>query len=153
MPRPALLLVIFAGLAPVAMVWVRKTRKERARERNAPAQRLKSLLLAGFLGFALGVGVMSTGNLGSNGRVTGTGFLVAIVFGLVAMYGAHRARLRYGKPLFTRQHGQTQGKYLPVSTDRQICNRCGRMRFYDRQPDCECGGKFEDFEEWKWVRD
>jgi len=43
-------------------MWVRKSPKEIAKERNTPWRRLSSLMLAGFFGFGLGIAVISGGH-------------------------------------------------------------------------------------------
>ena len=34
-----------------------------------------------------------------------------------------------------------------------ICDSCHRVKDRDCEKSCECGGKFEDFQLWKWVDD
>ena len=34
-----------------------------------------------------------------------------------------------------------------------MCDRCYRTKNVDGKHTCECGGKFDDFDNWKWVDD
>jgi hypothetical protein len=34
-----------------------------------------------------------------------------------------------------------------------ICNKCHRVKHRDRDGACECGGNFEDFDNWTWIED
>ena len=38
-----------------------------------------------------------------------------------------------------------------VRVDVVICDTCHRVKRRDRDGRCECGGKFDDFENWTWV--
>ena len=34
-----------------------------------------------------------------------------------------------------------------------ICNSCHKIRIRTAEKKCECGGTFEPFENWEWVKD
>ena len=34
-----------------------------------------------------------------------------------------------------------------------MCNTCYRVKHVDGKDSCECGGKFEDFDTWKWEKE
>ncbi len=136
-------------------MWVRKTPEEIAKERNTLWRRLSSLMMAAFLGFGLSIALMSGGRYGPHHPITSAGFLLAVAVGLIAMVAAYLAQLRFGKPLFSRYCGQPSGgRYSPPGYEgSQICDTCHRVRPYDPQQVCDCGGKFEDLDDWKWVED
>jgi ribosomal protein L37E len=33
-----------------------------------------------------------------------------------------------------------------------VCPECGKTKFQDSQPDCDCGGHFENIKTMKWVK-
>jgi hypothetical protein len=133
-------------------MWVRKTPTEIIMERHEPRhrlfsawRRLSNLMPAGLLGFCLGIAVSGEGGgrYGPGKPITSTGVLVGATFGLLAMIAARLRQRRFRKPLFFR----------PWQGRSQICGTCHQLRPYDRHPDCDCGGKFEDSDDWKWVED
>jgi hypothetical protein len=32
-----------------------------------------------------------------------------------------------------------------------ICSKCHRVKYLDQETTCECGGTFENFDNWTWV--
>lgn len=38
-----------------------------------------------------------------------------------------------------------------VRVDVVMCDTCHRVKRRDREGCCECGGKFDDFDNWTWI--
>ena len=38
-----------------------------------------------------------------------------------------------------------------VSRDVVMCDICHRVKRRDSETECECGGKFGEFDDWKWI--
>jgi hypothetical protein len=68
-------------------------------------------------------------------RVAIFSFIIAII--------AYLRQLWFGKPIIPLMD---QSKVL-------ICNKCFRVKSPDGKQSCDCGGKLEDFNLWKWVDD
>jgi hypothetical protein len=45
------------------------------------------------------------------------------------------------------------GRKILAGAKTMICNTCYRAKRQDREDRCECGGEFEDFDNWTWVDD
>jgi hypothetical protein len=73
-----------------------------------------------------------------------SGFIIAFIcFGVLSYVG----QIFTGNPLL-----------LPLdfsggSVRTVICNTCHRTKTEDKARLCECGGTFEPFENWRWVKD
>ncbi len=42
-------------------------------------------------------------------------------------------------------------KIDPFAIDIVICNKCHNVKHRDSNDKCECGGTFEDFDNWTWI--
>jgi hypothetical protein len=40
-----------------------------------------------------------------------------------------------------------------VECDVVMCDTCHRVKQRDRETTCECGGKFDDFDNWTWIEE
>ncbi|MGA2062160.1 MAG: hypothetical protein ABSG67_16875 [Thermoguttaceae bacterium] len=47
----------------------------------------------------------------------------------------------YGKHIFS---------IMSQSNNVLICEKCFKVKAFDGQQSCDCGGKFENFDLWKW---
>ena len=43
--------------------------------------------------------------------------------------------------------------FLEYPSNVQICDKCFRVKSSNGQQCCECGGNFDDFNNWKWIDD
>ena len=143
-------------------MWVRKTAGEILKERSTLWKRLPSLMLAGFFGFCVGISATCGGGGGGRyggpyqpGKFTWPGVLIAVVLGGLAMLYAHVVQMRFREKMFAnRCRSLFRGGILPPKNlGVQICNTCHQTKLYDRQSDCDCGGKFENIDDWKLVDD
>jgi len=68
---------------------------------------------------------------------------VAAKVSILATIVAYVCQVLFGKPIMS----------LLFSSNVCVCNKCYRVKSPDGQQSCACGGRFEDFELWKWVDD
>jgi hypothetical protein len=72
-------------------------------------------------------------------EILSTALLFAVIAGLVV----YVLQLAIGRPLSPFEFG---AKVV-------ICDTCYRVKRRDSDEKCECGGMFEDFENWTWIED
>ena len=63
--------------------------------------------------------------------------------GLFLFFVVYLWQILAGKPFFPLMY---LSKIL-------ICNKCFKVKRSDGNQSCDCGGKFEDFDLWKWVEE
>lgn len=136
-------------------MWVRKTDEQKAKERrrlwfsfSGPAL----LFIGGFLAVVVKVLIGSHPPARSSNwpgswsqifpRLVVAIVLFAACIGIVVALSGYILQLILGR------------KILGVGGAKVVmCNTCYRVKRRDRENQCECGGEFEDFDNWTWVDD
>lgn len=139
---------------PDPSMWIRKTLEEIENECHKPWLALGGPALISFLSFVgsfiMGLVGPFVDESGNNWTTTGPttwpeavqhSIRLALVIGIVAFPCAYLYQLLSGRRLFS------------ISREVQICDGCYRVKSPDGEQVCDCGGKFEDLELWKWVND
>jgi hypothetical protein len=129
-------------------MWVHKTTKEIADQRRklwfAFGGPFFILILVFFCGVIKDMaGLYKAGHSPSREFTLGQILSFASGFAVSAAIVTYLCQLLFGRPLLSLME---KSKVL-------ICDKCFRMKNSDGQQSCECGGKFEDFDLWKWIDD
>ena len=126
-------------------MWVRKTKDEVAQDRNRVRLEFGWPLLWGLFVF---VGTFFRSVIAAerwSKAVSSSICLGAIVSVVVYLY-----RLCFGK----RKGAVLGGKlFVWVDCDAWICSKCHSVKHPRGSVFCECGGRFEPIETWKWVEE
>jgi hypothetical protein len=70
-------------------------------------------------------------------------FVVAAAVATMAAIVGYGLQIIFGRRLFS----------LVPGPKVDMCDTCHRVKRRDTESTCECGGSFEDIEEWTWVDD
>ena len=127
-------------------MWIRKSSEEITKERRASRLSLKRPALW-FVGlFVIGIVEAFRGPYRNTQRwQTPTWSETLIVSTIFASMGAV---VRYMLQLLTLRNEDP----LRLNGSKvMICNSCYQTKHVDGKDTCECSGKFEDFDTWKWV--
>ena len=141
-------------MTPSPIVWMRKTVDELDSECHRPWLAFGGPAAVSFLAF---IGSFVMGLVGPRnyygtqagatnppttwGEALATSALRALVMAIAAFPCPYVYQLLAGRRLFS------------ISSKVEICNKCYRVKSSDGEEACSCGGRFEDFDLWKWVDD
>jgi hypothetical protein len=130
-------------------MWVRKTEKQVAGERQRLWLSFREPALLSLVVFSVSVLLAIEGPRYPppyNGRwpnmwreIFGGSAFMALVAGVAG----YVFQLVVGKTI------ASMGSYGKID----ICNACYRVKRRDRDNKCECGGEFENFDNWMWIDD
>jgi hypothetical protein len=128
-------------------MWVHKTLEDIAGERRKLWLAFGEPVIFALIVFVGGVIRVSTGPFLPTTHWFSS-WTQALVFvaemSLISAIITYLCQLWFGQPIFSLT--TYQSKIL-------ICNQCYRVKSSDGEQSCGCGGKFEDFDLWKWVYD
>ena len=65
--------------------------------------------------------------------------------------GAALIAATFAVVLYVLQLVLRSGDPLRLGSKLVMCDTCHRVKHFDRKDTCECGGKFEEFDNWTWI--
>ena len=125
-------------------MWVRKTHNDMACERRRLWFSLGGPIFCAIITFAC---CILKGFIGSIRQIsyTPSSWVDILVYcakiSIILAIIVYLVQLLFGKPLLS---------LLLYKSKVMICDKCFRLKNFDGQETCECGGKFENFDLWKW---
>src|SRR6185295_16857116 len=126
-------------------MWIRKTEEEIARERSRIWLSIKEPAVLFLICFFANLAVAMQGpRLRVSGRWPDTWHKMLFGSTIIAMIAAITG---YALQILRRKKLSSLTKYGKVV----ICNACHRVKHRDNESDCECGGKFDEFDNWTWI--
>lgn len=135
-------------------MWVRKNDRRVSKRAGRVWPFLRSSLVWFFLGFVLSVGITLRGPMRGVCNSWPTTWCDTLTF--AAQVGAVLAIVAFAFQLILQrrisffeclEEGDSSNAKVV------ICNECHRVKNRDRDDTCECGGSFEDFDDWTWIED
>jgi hypothetical protein len=125
-------------------MWVRKSEEQAARERDRAWRSFRDpAILAGFCFFGLLVSFARAPRFpGMHGP-----HLWSEILGFSTLGAAMAAIIAYVLQVVC------QKSLTSILTPKYfvMCDTCHRVKRRDREWKCECGGTFEDFDNWTWI--
>lgn len=126
-------------------MWVRKSKQQIAKDRRRWLS-FRGPLIWFVVMFLLGT---AKGLMGPTRSVTHWPSTWGQLLASSAVFAAFVALAVYVLQIISKK----QVRFLDDEVSIVFCGTCHRVKRRDNQNTCECGGKFEEFDNWTWIED
>ena len=134
-------------------MWVRKSKVQIAKERDREWRSLRGPAMYFLIGFILTLSSLYNKRIGGIlpprywPRLLVLACVVAVLAASIA-YGLQRLLRTKVVPSISDFDPS-----VPRKADTVICDRCHGVKQRDGELACQCGGQFDDFDNWTWIDD